>query len=72
MFAQNCLKEGRNRGRERVLSLSHWERFENFLVKKAGSLFFIRCNLLSLGKNFGAGDRDRTGDVQLGKLAFYR
>ena len=21
---------------------------------------------------FGAGDRDRTGDVQLGKLAFYR
>jgi len=25
-----------------------------------------------LWKNFGAGDRDRTGDVQLGKLAFYR
>jgi hypothetical protein len=23
-------------------------------------------------ENFGAGDRDRTGDVQLGKLAFYR
>ena len=23
-------------------------------------------------RNFGAGDRDRTGDVQLGKLAFYR
>ena len=22
-------------------------------------------------KEFGAGDRDRTGDVQLGKLAFY-
>jgi hypothetical protein len=21
---------------------------------------------------FGAGDRDRTGDIQLGKLAFYR
>ena len=24
------------------------------------------------GANFGAGDRDRTGDIQLGKLAFYR
>ena len=24
------------------------------------------------GKNFGAGDGDRTRDVQLGKLAFYR
>jgi hypothetical protein len=23
-------------------------------------------------KNNGAGDRDRTGDIQLGKLAFYR
>ena len=22
--------------------------------------------------NIGAGDRDRTGDIQLGKLAFYR
>ena len=25
-----------------------------------------------LRENFGAGDRGRTGDVQLGKLAFYR
>jgi len=24
------------------------------------------------GKRFGAGDGDRTRDVQLGKLAFYR
>ena len=23
-------------------------------------------------RNNGAGDRDRTGDIQLGKLAFYR
>lgn len=23
-------------------------------------------------KIYGAGDRDRTGDIQLGKLAFYR
>ncbi len=23
-------------------------------------------------RNSGAGDRDRTGDIQLGKLAFYR
>jgi hypothetical protein len=23
-------------------------------------------------KHVGAGDRDRTGDIQLGKLAFYR
>jgi hypothetical protein len=23
-------------------------------------------------RKFGAGDRDRTGDIQLGKLAFYR
>ena len=28
------------------------------------------CNLLIRG-DFGAGDRIRTGDVQLGKLAFY-
>ena len=27
--------------------------------------------LFDLGENFGAGDRGRTGDVQLGKLAFY-
>jgi hypothetical protein len=30
------------------------------------------CKLLNSRENFGAGDRDRTGDVQLGKLAFYR
>ena len=24
------------------------------------------------GSEIGAGDRDRTGDIQLGKLAFYR
>jgi hypothetical protein len=24
------------------------------------------------GWRIGAGDRDRTGDIQLGKLAFYR
>ena len=23
-------------------------------------------------RGYGAGDRDRTGDIQLGKLAFYR
>jgi hypothetical protein len=27
---------------------------------------------ISLGELLGAGDRGRTGDVQLGKLAFYR
>ena len=27
---------------------------------------------MNLREKFGAGDRDRTGDVQLGKLAFYR
>ena len=27
--------------------------------------------LVSIWK-YGAGDRDRTGDIQLGKLAFYR
>ncbi len=25
-----------------------------------------------LDRGVGAGDRDRTGDIQLGKLAFYR
>ena len=25
-----------------------------------------------IGTKNGAGDRDRTGDIQLGKLAFYR
>jgi hypothetical protein len=27
---------------------------------------------LVLDRKDGAGDRDRTGDIQLGKLAFYR
>jgi hypothetical protein len=31
----------------------------------------VRSQPLSYWK-FGAGDRDRTGDIQLGKLAFYR
>jgi hypothetical protein len=31
----------------------------------------LRDEQISL-ENFGAGDRGRTGDVQLGKLAFYR
>jgi hypothetical protein len=28
--------------------------------------------LHGIAGNTGAGDRDRTGDIQLGKLAFYR
>jgi hypothetical protein len=28
--------------------------------------------VFNLGRIHGAGDRDRTGDIQLGKLAFYR
>jgi hypothetical protein len=28
--------------------------------------------IFNLGRIHGAGDRDRTGDIQLGKLAFYR
>jgi hypothetical protein len=28
--------------------------------------------LMRIPANIGAGDRDRTGDIQLGKLAFYR
>ena len=31
----------------------------------------IRMTARRVGKKFGAGDRGRTGDVQLGKLAFY-
>jgi hypothetical protein len=30
------------------------------------------CKILNFDGNFGAGDGDRTRDVQLGKLAFYR
>ena len=30
------------------------------------------CNAAESLLIFGAGDRDRTGDVQLGKLTFYR
>jgi hypothetical protein len=33
-------------------------------IERAGKLFAESWN--------GAGDRDRTGDIQLGKLAFYR
>ena len=37
--------------------------------------FLASCDLdinILPADDFGAGDRDRTGDVQLGKLAFYR
>jgi hypothetical protein len=37
----------------------------------AASSFLEMIRLNGYGKN-GAGDRDRTGDIQLGKLAFYR
>ena len=30
------------------------------------------CAVMSVMEKDGAGDRDRTGDIQLGKLAFYR
>ena len=30
-----------------------------------------RRNLLTFQEVFGAGDRDRTDDIQLGKLTFY-
>jgi hypothetical protein len=35
-----------------------------------GVMFFVRFE--AMGRENGAGDRDRTGDIQLGKLAFYR
>jgi hypothetical protein len=47
-----------------------WIRFGHFqfwLKKKAK----LQLDVLKLCRNFGAGDRGRTGDVQLGKLAFY-
>jgi hypothetical protein len=31
-----------------------------------------RLSLHNFPERIGAGDRDRTGDIQLGKLAFYR
>jgi hypothetical protein len=31
----------------------------------------VSANSIDVREN-GAGDRDRTGDIQLGKLAFYR
>jgi hypothetical protein len=40
------------------------------LIKKAS--FRRGYKSLNMGGKFGAGDRGRTGDVQLGKLAFYR
>jgi hypothetical protein len=35
------------------------------------SMFTDARSFAALAKD-GAGDRDRTGDIQLGKLAFYR
>ena len=35
------------------------------------SVKFQLASLLKLGTYYGAGDRARTGDVQLGKLTFY-
>ena len=32
----------------------------------------LERRFLEVTENNGAGDRDRTGDIQLGKLAFYR
>jgi hypothetical protein len=55
-----------------------WLRpYANFCLKGKGALIAVLADALAsqtgvLGRKFGAGDRDRTGDVQLGKLAFYR
>ena len=35
-------------------------------------VYFVFNSLTECPVEAGAGDRDRTGDVQLGKLAFYR
>jgi hypothetical protein len=55
-----------------------WLRpYANFCLNGKGALIAVLADALAsqtgvLGRKFGAGDRDRTGDVQLGKLAFYR
>jgi hypothetical protein len=41
-------------------------------TSKAGAFPSVRAKLTKKRRKFGAGDRDRTGDIQLGKLAFYR
>jgi hypothetical protein len=43
-----------------------------FFRKRAKSVLGRFCKLLNSRENLGAGDGDRTRDVQLGKLAFYR
>src|SRR5207253_9520928 len=49
-----------------------WARFGHFSDFRRKRAKTVAQKFLILWKNFGAGDRDRTGDVQLGKLAFYR
>jgi hypothetical protein len=45
---------------------------ENALPQAVGSVLSFPVSGSDLNDLDGAGDRDRTGDVQLGKLAFYR
>jgi hypothetical protein len=39
---------------------------------RSGGIFAARSSDYGFLERIGAGDRDRTGDIQLGKLAFYR
>jgi hypothetical protein len=43
---------------------------ERFLIELGGRR--LKSVIHELERKNGAGDRDRTGDIQLGKLAFYR
>jgi hypothetical protein len=57
---------------ETVLQDAHGK--EDACQKVKDAVFCTRTDQAGklLGKLNGAGDRDRTGDIQLGKLAFYR
>ena len=54
------------------LPLLFWARFGHLSDFRRKSPKNHIQKFLILRENFGAGDRGRTGDVQLGKLAFYR
>ena len=49
------------------LAQSIYKSLPSLRTEKIRGLVNVLANWI-----FGAGDRDRTGDIQLGKLAFYR
>jgi hypothetical protein len=68
-------KNGRATANRRILSAYVWEwirAVDKGAVDSASGLRIGLSPSVSIYTlDFGAGDRDRTGDIQLGKLTFY-